>query len=32
MALAANQIPIVANVIKSGVGVLTGTTSRYFRK
>jgi hypothetical protein len=26
MALAANQIPIVANVIKSGVGVLTGTT------
>ena len=26
MALAAGQIPIVANVINSGVGVLTGTT------
>ena len=26
MALSANQIPIVANVVKSGVGVLTGTT------
>jgi hypothetical protein len=27
MALTAGQIPIVANVIKSGVGVLTGTTA-----
>jgi hypothetical protein len=26
MALSANQIPIVANVVRSGVGVLTGTT------
>jgi hypothetical protein len=26
MALSANQIPIVANVVKSGIGVLTGTT------
>lgn len=27
MPLSASQIPIVANVIKSGVGVLTGTTA-----
>lgn len=26
MALSAGQIPIVANVVKSGIGVLTGTT------
>lgn len=26
MALSANQIPIVANVVRSGIGVLTGTT------
>jgi hypothetical protein len=26
MALTAGQIPIVANVVKSGIGVLTGTT------